>query len=286
MHLVRVAIGRISGAVLRASVGYGFWSFLNNVAGTLSFAATDMIVLARVLGVSGVSVYAVAVAPVALVAEFVFQSVDVFQPVITNQTYRRDRAGGESGGVASVGPSFLLLMKTSVLLGWGRHAAGLAGRPAGPRALGGGDRRRGRRPDDRPVFRLRVELIGHAAGLVLLGTAKHQMLGAVALAGAILNVALSYVFTVHFGLLGVAFGTSVVMGVTEMIILPVYTCRLVGLPLRKYVDLIVRAAVCLPVAYGAGLPPARRRRDCWGCGGRRPRNASWAERSSWSPSGS
>ena len=253
MHLVRVAIGRVSGAVLRSSIGYGFWSFLNNVAGTLSFAATDMVVLARVLGVSGVSVYAVAVAPVALVAEFVFQSVDVFQPVITNQTYRRDRAGGESGGVASVGPSFLLLMKTSVLLGWGPTLlVWLAGRQV--LALWVGEI--GVVAGDLMIalsFAFGWNYIGHAAGLVLLGTAKHQMLGAVALVGAILNVALSYIFTVHFGLLGVAFGTSVVMGVTEMIILPVYTCRLVGLPLRKYVDLIVRAAVCLPVAYGAGL---------------------------------
>jgi O-antigen/teichoic acid export membrane protein len=253
MRLVTVAIGRISATVLRSSIGYGFWSFLNNVAGTLSFAVTDMVILARVLGVSGVAVYAVAVAPIALVAEFVFQSVNVFQPVITNQTYRRDAGSGEAGGVTSVAPSFLLLLKTSVLLGWGPTLlVWLAGRQI--LVLWVGDI--GVVAGDLMIalsFAFGWNYIGHAAGLVLLGTAKHQVLGAVALVGAVLNVALSYAFAVHFGQLGVAYGTAIVMGVTEMIILPVYTCRLVRLPVRKYVDLVVRAAVCLPVAYGIGL---------------------------------
>src|SRR5262249_4628170 len=105
LRLAAVSVGQLSRHVLGRAVNYGFWSFLNNVASQLSFATTDMIVLARVLGVSSVAVYSVALAPVALITQLVFQFVDVFQPMITNQAYR---TGGPRG---DVGRTFLLLAK-------------------------------------------------------------------------------------------------------------------------------------------------------------------------------
>jgi O-antigen/teichoic acid export membrane protein len=189
---------------------------------------------------------------VALISQFVFQFVDVFQPMITNLAYRRGGGSGEAPGVTDVAPSFLLLMKTSVLLGWGPTLMlWLAGRQI--LVFWVGDV--GAQAGDLLIaltFAFGWNFIGHAAGLILLSTARHQLLGVMAIVGSSLNVLLSLLFTLQFGLLGVAIGTIIVMGVTEMIILPVYTCRLVGLPLRTYVVLVLRAALSLLVAYAVG----------------------------------
>ena len=149
-------------------------------------------------------------------------------------------------------PSFLLLMKTSVLLGWGPTLMlWLAGRQilvfwVGEVGAQAGDLLMAL------TFAFGWNFIGHAAGLILLSTARHQLLGVMAIVGSTLNVLLSLFLTVQFGLLGVAIGTIFVMGVTEMIILPVYTCRLVGLPLRTYVLLVLRSALSLLAAYAVG----------------------------------
>ena len=242
-----VVVGRIYISVLRNAASYGFWSFLNNLASQLSFATTDMIILARVAGVSSVSLYSVALAPVALISSFVFQFVDVFQPMITNIAYRR------GGDVADVGRAFLLLTKTSILLGWGPVLLlWLAGRQllefwVGDIGLQAGELLIAL------TFAYGWNFIGHAAGLVLLGIAKHRILGITALIGSANNVVLSAVLAMNFGPLGVAFGTIIVMGITEIVVLPVYTCRQVSVPVRAYVYVVGRTAVGLLIAFGTGL---------------------------------
>jgi O-antigen/teichoic acid export membrane protein len=258
LRLASVTVGLVSRPVLRGAVNYGFWSFLNNVASQLSFATTDMIVLSRILGVSTVAVYSVALAPVALITQLVFQCVDVFQPMITNLAYRH---GGDR---ADVGRAFLLLTKTAVVLGWGPVLMlWLAGRQL--LVLWVGDI--GAQAGDL-LIALTVaygwNFVGHAAGLVLLGTANHRLLGIMAIIGSTLNVVLSVFFALRVGLLGVAYGTIVVMGITEMVILPVYCCRKVGLPVRLYVSLLLRAALTLLVGFAAGTAVGRAVMEAFG----------------------
>ncbi|MDQ3702510.1 MAG: oligosaccharide flippase family protein [Chloroflexota bacterium] len=257
-RLYTIAPGKIYRSVLASAMAYGFWSFLNNAASELSFATTDMLILSRFVGISSVAVYSVALAPVALVSQLVFQAVDVFQPTITGLAFRKDGSGrgwedAAPGGRADVGRAFLLLTKTSIVLGWGAVLLlclvgeqllilwiGDIGDAAGELLIA-------------LAFAYGWNFVGHAAGLVLLGIARHRLLGVMAIISATTNVVLSVILVQRFGVIGVAFGTIMVMGVTDMIILPRYICRLVALPLAVYGSMIVRAVLCFLASLGVGL---------------------------------
>jgi len=93
---------------------------------------------------------------------------------------------------------------------------------------------------------------------LLLSTARHRMLAVLGLADALLNVILSVVLVQRIGLPGVALGTLIALSVSNGVIIPAYTCRLVGTRFTSYLGVLSRcvgpalAITVVGVAVSAG----------------------------------
>ncbi len=66
---------------------------------------------------------------------------------------------------------------------------------------------------------------------------------------AIINLILSLALVRKFGIMGVAFGTLIPLIVTQTFILPAYTCRTIGLELKKYLLGAFSKPIILTIPY-------------------------------------
>jgi O-antigen/teichoic acid export membrane protein len=246
LRLCTIRLAQARRAVVRQAWGYGIWSFLNGLAGQLGFATTDMLIISRVLGVSSVAIYSVVIAPVTLATDLVYRAVDVFQPTITAIAYR------QGGKADDVGRALLTLMKAVITIGWcltlmlclaGKEFldlwVGSVDDVAGPLMV---------------VFALGFGSlhVGHVCGLVLLGVARHRILGAMAIADGLANVGLSALLATQYGLLGIAWGTLISQSISNLLVIPLYACRVTKLPIREYAFLLVRAVPLFAASMAIG----------------------------------
>ena len=75
---------------------------------------------------------------------------------------------------------------------------------------------------------------------LLFGLSKHKINAVLSVAEGLLNVALATLLLERYGLLGVALGSAISMAALKLFVQPVYVCRAIGLPLRRYlVDTIL-----------------------------------------------
>lgn len=70
--------------------------------------------------------------------------------------------------------------------------------------------------------------------LILAGMAKHRILAYIILTEGVANLALSILLVRHMGLIGVAWGTVIPDVICTAVIIPVYTLRLLNVPIRQY----------------------------------------------------
>jgi O-antigen/teichoic acid export membrane protein len=69
---------------------------------------------------------------------------------------------------------------------------------------------------------------------VLYGMAKHRFLAYMLLAEGLANLGLSILLLRRMGINGVAWGTAIPLAINSLLALPIYTCRIVKLPLLRY----------------------------------------------------
>jgi O-antigen/teichoic acid export membrane protein len=81
------------------------------------------------------------------------------------------------------------------------------------------------------------------ATTLLKGAGRHRLLAFVNVAAAISNVGLSILFVRRFGLVGVAFGTAIPLGVVSILILFPAACRRVELPIWRAISRAVWPAI-------------------------------------------
>ncbi|OPY61755.1 MAG: putative membrane protein EpsK [Pelotomaculum sp. PtaU1.Bin065] len=74
-----------------------------------------------------------------------------------------------------------------------------------------------------------------ASGTILLGVNKHRFLALLSMVEALVNLILSLVLVRKMGIVGVAIGTAIPLIVNNFIILPVYVCKVLGVPVVEYV---------------------------------------------------
>lgn len=73
-----------------------------------------------------------------------------------------------------------------------------------------------------------------ASNRILFGMYKHKVLAIVVLAEGACNLILSIILVRHYGIVGVALGTTIPLVLTSLFFLPAYLCRLLQTPLKTF----------------------------------------------------
>jgi len=88
-----------------------------------------------------------------------------------------------------------------------------------------------------------------ASNRVLFGMARHRPLAVMAVVEGVVNVILSLALIRPLGIVGDALGTTIPLLFTSLVFLPLYTCRVVQVPVKTF----LRRAYLLPLALCAPL---------------------------------
>lgn len=218
----------------RGLLTYSGVAFVITVAAQIAFS-TDAIVLAAFLSVAAVAIYGVVAKLVNLLMKIVFQAVDVLFPVLSRlqsvddlDAVRALYLQAVKAGLA-IGAPFvvcLVVFGNRILAAWVGPSF-----EAGYGAL--------------VVLSVTVVLHtpGHVAGLLLMAVNRHRVLAVIATVDSLSNLLLSIVLVRPFGLLGVALGTAVTIGLSNSIIVPAYVCRVLDLNPWAY----VRESIAPPI---------------------------------------
>ena len=83
---------------------------------------------------------------------------------------------------------------------------------------------------------------------VLLAMSKHKQFSVIVSIEAAVNLGLSLILVQKYGIIGVAWGTTIPLLITSFFITPVYTCRVIEIPLLKLLKVMSSS-----VAFGAGI---------------------------------
>jgi len=84
------------------------------------------------------------------------------------------------------------------------------------------------------IIAMIIEAIHNPSNNVLYAIAKHRYIATVGTFEGIINFILSLVLIQYYGILGVAIGTAIPLIVSRLFLLPLYTCRCIGLPITQY----------------------------------------------------
>ncbi len=90
-----------------------------------------------------------------------------------------------------------------------------------------------------------------ASAALLYGLSRHRFYSIVVCSEGVANLLLSMLLVGRYGIAGVAMGTTIPLLVTNILIIPVYTCRVIGIGLGRYVRGVLCAAA-LGAAVHAG----------------------------------
>jgi O-antigen/teichoic acid export membrane protein len=95
-----------------------------------------------------------------------------------------------------------------------------------------------------------AEAILMPASNVLYGMAKQQVYAVGSAAEAAVNVALSIYLVRKMGIAGVAWGTTIPLLLNKLIVVPIYTCRTIGLPVSRFYRTLVPTALVSGAVLG------------------------------------
>lgn len=212
-------------SIARQLFDYGLKAFAAQIADVLRFKV-DSLVIATVLNLNLVTVYAIGQKLANTGKELVHSALNVMIPVFSRYEGRNDyQSIREKYQVLTrFGAVVAVFMGGSMVI-YGRD---LIQRWVGPEFAG----------SYRVLVILCVPLVvelTQSIGIQLLyGISKHHYYAAVNVAEGLVNIALSLVLARYYGIYGVALGTAIEMVVFKSAILPWIVCREIGLPLREY----------------------------------------------------
>lgn len=95
-------------------------------------------------------------------------------------------------------------------------------------------------------------LVHYTIDNVLYGISKHNIIAYLRISEAIVNLILSIILVKTMGIVGVAIGTAIPHIIFMVIVLPILVCRLVELPVSKYLKsaIVPSTTAILPYAFG------------------------------------
>lgn len=218
--------GRRGAALTRRIFGYSAYVFVNNV-GQKIILASDAVVVARFLPVASVTYFAIAGNLVNLLRAVVVASVWVLMPLASH--YASKRMNHEIRILLVRASKGALLVALPLCTGYillGRQFIDL---------WMGGDF--GGRAAEVLLVLAIAEVFSaphHAMSAVLMGMNHHKPMALLRIAEAAGNLFLSIVLVQKMGLVGVAWGTTIPHLFVMIGVLPVLTCRAVGLSMWDY----------------------------------------------------
>jgi O-antigen/teichoic acid export membrane protein len=225
-------------------LGFSIYRFIWIVANQVIFYS-DALVIGIFLGAGAITPYAIAVSLINYGRQIVFLLLDPFYPSAARMDARGDVA--ELKRLLIVGTRMALLVTLPLCLGYlflGRQFITLW---------------MGEAYADSAVILIVLTIAQFAAmpqyvsTLVLAGMAKHRPFAYVALGEGLANLVLSIVLVQKIGLIGVAWGTVVPSLLTNTVVVPLYTLRVLNMRYRDYlVGAFLRPVLCaLPIAVMA-----------------------------------
>jgi O-antigen/teichoic acid export membrane protein len=236
MHL---SFRRVKPKLAREFVGFSIWSFLINISDAMRLQL-DALVIGAFAGAAMVTHYNIGARLAMYTLTLLNRATNMITPL-----YTRLHALQEEDGLRD---KFILFTKINAMLGvFGGGALLLVGqafieRWMGPEYL-----------DAYPVLvvlavAVMAESINQPTTNILLAIAKHKFYAKISIVEAICNVVLSIILLEKYGIVGVALGTTIPLLVVRLIIVPIYTCRQLGLSVRRYY-LTVGPIISVILAY-------------------------------------
>lgn len=226
-----------------ALYNYSVYSFISRIADILRFRI-DQVIITVFVGLSAVTHYFIAVRLVEYLTNFIRQLVAVLTP-----TFSQDEGQNDFDAIRS---KFLFATKITVYIGI--FSGGLTLLYGGPfirRWMGGGFE------DSVTVLAilmipLIINIIQKPAVPLLYGISKHRFLAYANVLEGIANLALSLWLVRSHGIIGVALGTAIPMGIMSLFVQPVYVCRAISLPVWPYISLLTKHGAVAAVALALG----------------------------------
>ena len=252
---LKIAPGHVDRAVGRELFGFSIYRFFWIVANQLIFYS-DAVVIGIFLGAGAITPYAIAVSLINYGRQVVFLLLDPLYPSAARIDARGDMA--ELRRLLIVGTRMALLVSLPLCLGLlflGRQFISLW---MGPAHAGS-------------AVILAVLTIAQFASmpqyvstLVLAGMARHRPFAYMALAEGLANLVLSIVLVQKMGLMGVAWGTVIPSLVTNAVLVPLYTLRVVKMSVSDYlVQAYLRPVLCAVPIVGVGYLFSRLDSSSW-----------------------
>ena len=226
---------------------YSIYSFLIAVAIKVIFF-TDSVVIGAFVNVSQVTYYAIPAMLVEYLEKFIWAIIAVLIPIISS----RDAVGNTDANKSLylTGTKYSLLLISPVvfvlyLVGDNFITIWMGSRYGEPSGQV-----------------LQILLVGHVFFLsqliaqgILKGISKHKVLALILCAEAICNLVLSILLAPKYGIIGVAIGTAVPLTIINLILIPLYTCKTLGI---NYFDYLFKSVLHPVVALVVPLVIAKR----------------------------
>ncbi len=244
-------------AAARELFSYSSVSFLIQIA-DLARVQVAAVVVASFLGLAAVTHYRLATTLTTCYMDLMTALLGVFLPVFSQQAGARD--------YNAIRKTFFFANKVSIavasfigfgLIAWGKP---FIARWMGQRYLDS---------YDCLLFLALAYLLAlwqNPSVSLLYGLAKHRWFAAFGIIEGVANISLSLWTVPRYGITGAAFAAMAAMGTIRLLVLPVYVCRMAGVPLAEYLKrealsiLIVSAALVAPawVTQALAAPDYRR----------------------------
>jgi len=212
--------------MLRELMSYSVYSLIISVVIKLIFY-TDSVVIAAVIAVDQIVFYSIPVTLLVYAERVVYAMMSVLTPVVSSNEARNDVEGNRA--LYRYGTRYslvLVLPMLFVLFTNGREFISLW---MGPEY------------GERSARVLQILCIGYVvylsqviANSILKGISRHRVLAGVLLLEAVANLGLSILLAPRYGLPGVALGTTIPLLVVNVFVVPLYTCRVLGMGLAAY----------------------------------------------------
>lgn len=241
-QFLRFQLRKCNLPTFRQVYDYSIYSFIIAVALKLLFY-TDSVVISYCISVSVVVFFAIPAMLMDYLQKFIWAMIGVLIPVVSRSEALDEKESNRELYIVGTKYSLAICMPIMfVLFTAGKDFIGLwLGSEYGSKS----------------EMVLKILVAGHVfffsqmiAHAILKGISKHRVLSFFIIAEAVANLGLSIVLAGRYGLEGVAIGTAGPMAIVNMIAIPVYTCRQVGIKLGAYYrQCFVRMVVLATIMY-------------------------------------
>lgn len=219
--------GRKLRALLRLVSGYSVYVFINNIGQKLIFAS-DAIVISLFMPIAAVTYYAIAGNLIEYLRTLVAATAQVFNPLASEYAARHDQQG--LGMLMLRSTRLTLIVGLPVIAAYVMLGDVFIGLWMGPEYAA--------QAGMVLVILALTQILScphNSVASILYGIGKHRNLAFMRIGEAIVNVVLSVALVGPMGIQGVALGTAIPHIIVIGVMLPLYACRLLGVPFWTYV---------------------------------------------------